>query len=369
MNIKQRLYNSTFGYAEYLKNRHFSNSAGRIDNKILLPLLKSQNMILTNSEKLEIKEKWGKVIQTPIEKGFPFFRGLKILSRFSPDYLPTCYFYPFLLDILNPRKIVSLFEHKSLTQLLIGKIIQHPISILRTYGGGYLDSNYYAITHSKSVELLKSISTPVIMKPASGSSQGYGVRCYDNGDSDKLIRDFECAITEKRDIVIQQIVSQSNDTSVFNNSSLNCFRITTINIGSRVFVGSRALKCGAPDSHVDNIGNGKNGVIVGVDSEGYLSDFGFFGNGEMVSSHNGVKFQGYRIKNFDSVLNSAIQMHEQLGNGCAIVGWDIALDAENRPVLIEGNVDFPGIFFEQLCSGPIFGDYTDEVISYIRELQ
>lgn len=43
----------------------------------------------------------------------------------------------------------------------------------------------------------------------------------------------------------------------------------------------------------------------------------------------------------------------------------MALDKDGDPVLIEGNTVYPGISLEQMCSGPIFGNRTDEVIDYL----
>ena len=36
------------------------------------------------------------------------------------------------------------------------------------------------------------------------------------------------------------------------------------------------------------------------------------------------------------------------------------------PVFIEVNLGFPGIQMEQMCTGPIFGDRTAEVVGYVK---
>lgn len=142
----------------------------------------------------------------------------------------------------------------------------------------------------------------------------------------------------------------------------------TYNVNNKVTVGSRAIKCGSKDAVVDNIGNGKRGVIIGIKRDGSLCDSGFFENGEETENHNNVIFAGKKINHFHRVVDAAISLHSNLDK-CKIVGWDIALDSNNDPVLIEGNVIYPGISLEQMCSGPIFSNRTDEVVEYVYEYQ
>ncbi len=71
------------------------------------------------------------------------------------------------------------------------------------------------------------------------------------------------------------------------------------------------------------------------------------------------------IPNFRNVIDFAKTAHTQIPN-IRLAGWDICLNESNNPVLIEVNTSWPGIFYEQLCSGPIFGKRTDEVIDFCR---
>ena len=46
------------------------------------------------------------------------------------------------------------------------------------------------------------------------------------------------------------------------------------------------------------------------------------------------------------------------------IGWDICFNEQNEPIVIELNSSQPGVIGEQLCTGPIFGDRTHEVLDY-----
>lgn len=82
--------------------------------------------------------------------------------------------------------------------------------------------------------------------------------------------------------------------------------------------------------------------------------------------------QRYSIRRTtDTFLRKAIevirQSHTRLPN-VHLIGWDIAIDETGEPILIEINISYPGIIYEQLCSGPLFGERTGEVIEYVNEI-
>ena len=52
---------------------------------------------------------------------------------------------------------------------------------------------------------------------------------------------------------------------------------------------------------------------------------------------------------------------------CALVGWDVALAEDGTAVLIEANLDIPGVFFEQMANArPLFRDRFTEVMAHVR---
>lgn len=322
---------------------------------------------LTSDEKSLIKDKWGDIIHC-IPRGYQYYRGIKALCGFSPDYLPSSYFYPYIEGILNPYKFKRQLCHKSMLQMVYGLGIKHPSTLIRTYGGVFLDGNYKPLTECEAIKLIRSCNYPLLYKPSIDSEAGHGIRLIEPNDFDDLCNEIKSGkiLMKNADFVLQYLVEQSCETSVFNPSSLNCMRVTTLNLNGNISVGSRALKCGPKGSVVDNIGSGKRGVIVGINPDGILCEKGFYGNGEIAYGHNDVLFKGMKIDDFYKVVDSAIALHK-LAPACKMIGWDIALDANNDPVLIEGNVVYPGISFEQMCSGPIFGDRTDEFISFIKK--
>lgn len=347
---------------------HRSRTEAKYDRLNVSSYLR-EGATLTSEERRMIQERWGKIVRC-IRRGYDFYRGLKVLDCFNQDYLPSSYFFPYIEGILNPERWKHQLSHKSMIEIAYGVGVRHPRTILRTFGGVFLGEDYMPLRLEEAVSVIRGADTPLLYKPSTESEQGAGVRLINPGEFDDLYKEVASGgiFDSNADFVLQEPVEQSKYTSVFNSTSLNCMRITTLNLNGQVSVCSRAIKCGPKDSVVDNIGSGKRGVIVGIRPDGRLCDTGFYGNGERASGHNGVQFRGVKIANFHKVVEAAICLHEYVRH-CKIIGWDIALDSNDEPVLIEGNVVYPGVSFEQMCSGPIFGDRTEEVIAYISDCQ
>lgn len=273
-----------------------------------------------------------------------------------------------MLRKLNSEAIKSSLANKSLTDVLYKDVCKLPRTVLKSIGGVIFNANGQVISKKEAIQVVLEEKDQLILKASTDTSRGKGVVLVNEEVKQNLLRNIQddSWIVPNNDFVLQQMVEQSDETKVFNPSSLNCMRITTLNLNGVVSVCSRAIKCGPKDSVVDNIGTGRRGVIVGLSPEGYLNEAGFYGNGDQATEHHGVQFEGKKIEHFDKVADAALSLHK-LTDKCKIIGWDIALDSNNDPVLIEGNVKYPGIVFEQVCSGPIFGERTEEVIDYLRK--
>lgn len=75
------------------------------------------------------------------------------------------------------------------------------------------------------------------------------------------------------------------------------------------------------------------------------------------------------IRNFPEGTKSELTQSEKRAFE-KMWGWigdgDIAVNEDNQGVLIEANCSQPGVIGEQLCTGPIFGARTQEVIEYCK---
>lgn len=364
MGLKQIKSNYEKLYSKLIAN-HRSISEAKADNEHVKHYLANVDK-LSKEEMEQIRQVWG-TLKLPLTRGYKYYRGVKQIFGFNPRFLPSSYFFPYIEEILNPRAWKKMLAHKSIIELLYSGVVNTPTTVLRSFGGVLLDEHFNPLTAKEATMVIKACDTPLLYKPATESEQGSGIEIFGADRLSELSMAISSGLIFERgtDFVLQKLIEQTQETAIFNPTSLNCIRVTTLNLNGKVSVGSIALKCGPKNSVVDNIGSGKRGVIVGVDATGKLCSNGYFGNGETTQSHNGITFANREISNVPKLLETATRLHE-LVQGCKIIGWDLALDIHGEPVLVEGNTVYPGISLEQMCSGPIFGDRTDEVIDYLK---
>lgn len=118
---------------------------------------------------------------------------------------------------------------------------------------------------------------------------------------------------------------------------------------------------------VDNWGSG--GIMVGVSETGKVAKVGYDIHLNKIESNNGVLFKNEVLSQVPALLKAIEQAHKNQFSLCKFIGWDICFDDKNVPVVIELNSSQPGLIGEQLCTGPIFGDRTEEVLDYCAKKQ
>lgn len=306
--------------------------------------------LLTKEEQLSVVDTWGL-------KDFTYHRMFKTYAKFDVRYVSDSSFFPTILRSLNPYESANSFERKSLYKILYHEIPQ-PNSIVSCLNGTYIVDNHF-VSREDAIELLKS-KEEFIIKPTEYSTQGKNVRLIKT-EQDKIEEALELY---GKNFITQEVLSQSSRTAVFHNSSLNSFRVTTLNINGRVTLCNILFRCGQGDSVVDNGGAG--GLMVGVMPDGSFMDFAYDNHyHKHTQTKDGVEFKGKCIKEMPEIVNQVVSWHTAYLPHMGIVGWDIALDEQEKPIMIEVNLRLPGIQFEQLCSEtPLFGDRTQEVIDY-----
>ena len=74
-----------------------------------------------------------------------------------------------------------------------------------------------------------------------------------------------------------------------------------------------------------------------------------------------VVLDGYKIPSFEKAVDAVRNLHYQIPH-FDLIGWDIAIDADGEPLLIEWNT-WPEL--SQSVNGPAFGDYTERVLKEV----
>ena len=71
------------------------------------------------------------------------------------------------------------------------------------------------------------------------------------------------------------------------------------------------------------------------------------------------------IPNFDLCKGLVKRLAPRFANISQLCSWDIAIGQDGHPILIETNMSYGQVDFHQLCNGPIFGEFTLEILDMV----
>lgn len=276
---------------------------------------------------------------------------------FSVKYIPTSLYRLELTGRLNQLPWCVPFSDKNLNDIVLPSMKQ-PHTYLKNRNG-------YFYVENKAVSLDDAVSRcgnigDVIIKPTL-ASHGDGVKKLhiQNGIvDDKGTNLKDLLVKYGKDFLIQDLVKQHQAMSALNPDSINTIRIVTYRKGMDVFVLYAAIRIGRKGQAIDNESAG--GISTKINTDGTLCKwaYGAPGQDKIELTDSGVKLEGYQVPSFEKAIVMVKEQHLNLPFQ-DLVGWDICIDEEGEPVMLEWNTT-PEL--SQSAVGPAFGEYTEMVI-------
>ncbi len=314
---------------------------------------------LSNEQETEIKKYYKNLlgIDVPLDWHRYFY---KRTGLYSPRYIPTSLYYTEIIGKINEMKFERAYSDKNLTEFLL-KGIKQPETVLKNMNGYYYLKGV-AVDKEVAVQACSNLSD-VIIKPTF-QSHGSGVKKLSvrdgvttiNGESvEHLFQRY------KSNFIIQKVVHQHELLDALNPSSVNTIRILTYRSGMEVLVPYTVIRIGRQGWDIDNETAG--GISAKINKDGTLAKYAFGapGNDMIEKTDTGAVLEGYRIPSYAKAVDVVKQLHLQLPH-FNLIGWDISIDTEGDPVLIEWNV-WPEL--SQSANGPAFGEYTERILKEI----
>lgn len=306
---------------------------------------------LSKEEKKAIKKAW---------PGLSFFftdwvcvRAYKKIHQFSPYYLPPAS-YNELRSIINPRNQLYALENKAMLDLYYPEC-KFPDVFLRRINGEYYDEQMNHLDEAKAIDLIKT-KKEFVIKPSIGTNQGVGVlkinMLHCSGGGVNLVDIFKHT---GKNFIVQDVLSSCDEIQSLNETSLNCFRITTIYMNGK-FSYSSALKIGRKGAERDNW---NCSYWVRVNDDGRLDKYGYdYDLNKVTRTDNGICFDEVFIPSYQKMIKFLSDTHKRLFANCAVVGWDVTIDKQYDVRIVEINLSSPGTNIEQYVGGPIFEPYN-----------
>lgn len=320
----------------------------------------SASLRLTEQEKVSVCKLWREKVG--VAPDLTYYALLKVALGRSPDahYVSDDLYYSHILPFLNPLDESRVLEDKSKYAFWF-RDVERPRELVRMIRGqGYWSGDNERISEEDAVRAVVAFGKPIIMKPTIDSLCGRGITVlssYSQADVLQALHSYGA------DFVVQEVVVQSPEMAQFNQSSLNTFRITSLHLNGRVSILSSIVRVGKQGSVVDNVGAG--GYAVGVGNDGTVKECGYTAKGDVVrQTYGGKLLSNIRLDGYEKVKSSALKLHSWMPY-VPLIGWDLAIREDGQVILIEMNASTPSVWFEQLCTGPLFGDRFDEVVRYV----
>ena len=319
---------------------------------------------LTRQQKREIKNYFAQYGFNRIRTYWHCFYG-GFCNQYSKKYIPQDFFFSHLEVALNNKDYYAV-QDKNLLQTVF-KDVEQPKTVVGKIGGMFLMDDHIVSQNEAIDACLKS--GRILVKPSIDTYGGLGVAKLDLSDEDSdigLAKITNLFDSYEKDFIVQEIVDQSDTMKTLNTTSLNTIRICTYLRKDEVVVLYSIVRFGTKGVHIDNISQG--GFHCNINDDGSLHEHAYSDYKKTISkTEDGAVLKDFTIPNYYGVKEMVQRIHQRLPY-FRMISWDVALDSSDCPVLIEFNTFGQSVDFQSVC-GPLFGEYTDEVMVIAKDFK
>ena len=280
----------------------------------------------------------------------------------TPDIIPEDIMHSVVEMRLNPREQWDTYEDKNNFAKYLGDSILPQTVAFRQAGG--------SITYNSQ---LSALNSPLILKPAVGTSCGENImrfervgEQYRSADGTLLNSDFLASFGT--DWVLQEAIVQHPYLQRFCHTAVCTVRLVVYRsvVDGCPHVTAAILRVGHDGSVVDNIGAGGRFLAVNI-ADGHICG-PFIGRyGERTNVWNGLDITAgeYRVPCWDAVVAQALKVASCVGPH-HLLALDITVSDKEKPMLIEYNIGGFTTYLYHFTGQTVFGHWTDEVVAYCR---
>jgi len=269
----------------------------------------------------------------------------EIRGEFLEGWTPDDYYEFEWIPALNPHHVSGLSMIKSYDHRLFSGHTIWPVAV--RIAGHFYNPRYEKIRKAEFYERLKAFNSEVAIKQDCGPSGTGLVFKHSRSVSE---RDF----TDSFDYVIQPVVKQHDEMEKLSGNSVNTIRvITLLKPGREAECFFTSLKFGINDSRVDNVNMG--GRFLLIDRNGVVTSNPYDELGlecrECIAS--GFEYKGFRVPSFRRAVEICKEQHLKFPY-TRFIAWDIYIDADSEPKIIEWNARLPGMWVNEAVAGPLW---------------
>ena len=339
--------------------------------KMVLAYRLNDNVIKRGYSNLSVKKKLTREQKREIQSFYKGIIGKKVplysheyfYSRtgvFSKEYIPKSLYHVELQPKANMVPYRNAYADKNMVDVLLPDV-KHPHTILKRMNGYFYFENQ-PVSKQEAISLCQNISHAIIKPVLNHSGKGVkgleineGITNLDGWTVEQLFEKYG------NNFQIQDRLKQHEKMNQLNATSVNTIRILTYRSDMEILLIYSVVRIGRQGQVVDNQSAGGISAIIGED--GKLGKYAYGGHSDdrVEKTDSGTVLEGFEIPSYFEAIETVKRLHYRLPF-FNLIGWDVAIDEEGDPVIIEWNAD-PGL--SQSAYGPGFGKYTERIL---REL-
>lgn len=267
-----------------------------------------------------------------------------VSGSFREGWIPDNY-YGLVVDPHKSGEVAKVALIKSFTNRILNTEALPDLGYV--IDGLYYSRDYRPVSQRELTDILFARDDRVVFK-ADNSYQGRSVSFMTREDSPVSGR------PPLPDGVFQAPIRQHDFFAALSPSATATLRITTAReLDGSIAVKAAYLRLGRVQ---DDIVRSRSHVRVAVDpASGALDETGFLHDWRTIDAHpdTGLRFGGRVIPHFAA----ATQLCRSLHQGCPhmpCLGWDLCIDQDDQPRLMEWNARYNDIKFSEATHGPCF---------------
>lgn len=285
-------------------------------------------------------------------------------------YIPESLYYNIVEPVLNNKSFSKCYTDKNFYSVVLDEF-KRPETLLSNINGVFYSSNGDFITTEEAVAGVKRLRS-FIIKPAVDSGGGKAVSLMSAMNEGFISDSGEYCEAEKlfsrygKDFIIQEVIEQHPYYARYNATSLNTVRVLTYRSckDEKIHILHIVLRVGAKGKITDNQASG--GYACGINDDGSLSGYAVDKHGNTYNEINGNPLvKGEKPFGIDIIKETALRI-APLFHYSRLIGMDLCIDQKGACRVIEINNINNEINFFQMTRGPLFGEFTEEVINFCR---
>lgn len=332
------------------------------ETKIIASHLKGHEK-LSEDQKRQIKNFYSKYFKVDNHTYTAHTYYLQKTGVFDIKYIPDPIWYAYIDPFFNNWTLDKYLDNKCYYTRMFPNV-KMPKNVFYRLNNFWYDENDKIVTKEFVKQQILNSPTDLFIKNADAYfGCGSGVIYFNPKKTD--FSTIEWIFSSRYDYVVQEAIVQHEVLAQINQSSVNTIRsLSLLKRDGTVKIYSSVLRMGRDGSKLDNTGAG--GVSCGIDNDGKLKKIGFDRWGERIDKHpdSHFVFENTILPGFDKSIQLIKRIAPTIPH-FRLVSWDIAIDQNGEPTLIEINTAYGGPELHQFSNGPIFGEDTEEVLEEV----